>query len=148
MHVLPAECYHKSMPMSDTFSETFQASKKPPNFLYTVAVLSALLLAGLYFGMHLLPPRPWYIILCLILAIFVALSFTFSVPFYLLCRNYCPAHTYPRIIYSKGLKWGAFFSLGLTFYLGMRAFQVDTLLNLVLFGILYLFLLLYLRRRR
>jgi hypothetical protein len=52
------------------------------------------------------------------------------------------------MVYRRALKWGFYISIGVAFILGMRAFQVYSILNLALFLVLYFAIFLQIKGKR
>ena len=107
-----------------------------PKFLYTVLVFAALLWwALLRILVDRAPDNTWVILLFLIV-LFITLTLTLSLPFYIFFHRKAPEFANLRFLYRKSLKWSSLTGFLITGVLGLRAFNLGTLLNLGLFFIL------------
>lgn len=83
----------------------------------------------------------------MLLFVFVALGLTFSLPVYAGYRKLHPTFTDQRMLYHKGLKWGFYLAFGVTGLLFLKAFELLSALNVILFGLFYVILSAQLRGR-
>ncbi|OGC46535.1 hypothetical protein A2V49_00620 [candidate division WWE3 bacterium RBG_19FT_COMBO_34_6] len=119
-----------------------------PKFIYTVILFCIILWAIIVRYAFSTPPITFFKIAVLLTILFFALTFTISLPFYLYFHTKAPTFSNLRFLYHRSFKWGAFLSFGITFYFGLKAFNLDSLLNTVLFFVFYLLLFIQLRTKR
>lgn len=119
-----------------------------PSFLYTVIVINVFLWWYLVHWMITSRPDSAVNIFTFLFILFCALGLTLTFPFYFYFFKKVPLMTKLRAIYRRSLKWGFFLSSGVTFILGMKAFGVLTIINLILFTVLYYAIYLQLRAKR
>ena len=93
-------------------------------------------------------PSSFYNIFVFLSLLFVALSFTFSIPIYFFLYKMAPSFTNLKILYRRALRWGTFFSFGVIGTLGLKAFNLINMLNYGLFLILYISVFFSIKGRR
>jgi hypothetical protein len=109
-----------------------------PGFLYTTLVVDILCWIFVIRYMITIKPQNTGTIVPFLVLLFVALSLTFTFPIYFYFHTKAPLFTNLRAIFRRSLKWGVYFSLGIVFLLGLKAFKLFNIFNLVLFAVLYL----------
>jgi len=124
-----------------------------PKFLYTIIFLMVTFWTLLVRHWFLVDPLPDGItdsnaILIFLLLLFLALITTLSVPIYYFFHKKAPTFSNLRFLYRKSLKWSTFFSFGIVLFLGLRAFNLDTIINIFLFLVTYVLMFLQLRSSR
>lgn len=119
-----------------------------PSFIYTVIALAISLWAILIRWMVTTRPEGFTTILTFLIILFFALGLTLSLLFYYYFYRVSPTLIKLRAVYRRGAKWGFFSSAGIVFILGMKAFGVFNIINLLLFGVLYYALYIQLRAKR
>ncbi|MFC1756218.1 hypothetical protein ACFLZK_02385 [Patescibacteria group bacterium] len=124
-----------------------------PKFLYTILFLMVTfwtLLVRHWFLVDPLPDgaRDINAILIFLLLLFLALITTLSLPIYYFFHKQAPTFSNLRFLYRKSLKWSTFFSFGFVLYLGLRAFNLDTTINIFLFLVMYVLMFLQMRSTR
>lgn len=119
-----------------------------PGFIYTIIVISIGFWAFIIRWMITTRPETPVNILTFLVLLFFALSLTFSLLFYYYFYRISPTLIKLRAVYRRGAKWGFFLSAGIVFLLGMKAFKVFNIINLLLFGVLYYALYIQLRAKR
>lgn len=72
-----------------------------------------------------------------LIPLFLALTATISIPMYFFFFNKAPTFTNLKLLYRRSLKWALFFSFGLSVIVGLKIFGVFTIINVILFCILY-----------
>ena len=119
-----------------------------PGFLYTV-ILADLISWGLFtwFIIYVKPDSTRNIIFFLLLFL-ICLSLLVSIPLYFCFQKKARSFKDERKIYRKSLKWSLFNSLVITSFLALRAFKLFNLINVVLLGIFFISLLIYIKNRR
>lgn len=119
-----------------------------PTFMYTVIFASIMLWAFLYRFMGTVAPDGFSNIFTFLALLFLAVSLTLSMPIYFYLQAKAPTFSNLRYLYRKSLRWSMFLALGPVFYLGLRAFNLDNLINTILYFVLYLLVFLQLRTKR
>ena len=119
-----------------------------PGFLYTV-IFAYLISWGLFtwFIITVKPDSTKNIIFFLLLLI-ICLSLLISVPFYFYFQNSTRGFKDERKVYRKSLKWSFFNVLLITSVLALRAFKLFSLINIILLGIFFITLVIYIKNRR
>lgn len=80
--------------------------------------------------------------------LFLCLGLSFSFPFYFFYKKKYPKFTDLKQLFRRALKWGFFISFGIVTIAFLRAFHIDTLLNIGLVGIFYIAVFVHLRGRK
>ncbi|OGC58401.1 hypothetical protein A2976_00055 [candidate division WWE3 bacterium RIFCSPLOWO2_01_FULL_41_9] len=108
-----------------------------PKSIFTMMLIDALL--WFYWIRELFNTRPETTesVLRFLLLLFFALGLALSFPFYFYFFKKAPDFTNLRLLYRRCLKWGFYLSFGTVFLFGLRAFHALTILNVVLFLVLY-----------
>lgn len=124
-----------------------------PKFLYTIVFLAAIfwtLLVRQFFFVDPFIESALNVdaVLIFILLLFLALNTTLSLPIYFFFHIKAPTFSNLRFLYRKALKWSTFLSFGVCFYLGLRVFDLDTIINVFLFLVTYVLIFLQLRSSR
>jgi hypothetical protein len=119
-----------------------------PKFLYTV-ILAAVGLWVLV-GSTMINTRPDSTgrILYFLLLVCLAVTLSVSIPVYLYFFKKAPTFTNLRFLYRKGIKWGLYVGSLTAMFLGLRAFNLATTLNLALLAIFYVMIFLQFRGQR
>lgn len=111
-----------------------------PKFLYTIVVASIASWIGFYSYLTSTSPDTFTDILIFLGILLFALVMTLSLPIYYILHKQAPTFSNLRFLYRKSLKWSLFFSFGLVFLMGLRAYGLDNLVNVTLFVIFYFLL--------
>lgn len=124
-----------------------------PKFLYTIIFLMVTFWTLLIRQLFLVDPLPSGktnidAILVFLLLLFLALVTTLSLPIYFIYHKRAPTFSNLRFLYRKSLRWATFLSFGIVFYLGLRVFDLDTVINIFLFLVVYTLIFLQLRSSR
>ena len=109
-----------------------------PKFIKFVVVLAVLLWVWLAFLVLKTLPNSYVSIFLFLGVLFLALSFTISLPFYFIYCKKLPNFTNLKLLYRKSLKWGMFISFGVVGLLFLKALNLINLLNSGLFGLLWI----------
>jgi len=80
--------------------------------------------------------------------LFLCLGLSFSFPFYFFYKKKYPKFTDLKQLFRRAVKWGFFISFGIVMIAFLRAFHIDTLLNIGLVGIFYIAVFVHLRGRK
>ncbi|OGC47866.1 hypothetical protein A2886_03320 [candidate division WWE3 bacterium RIFCSPHIGHO2_01_FULL_42_13] len=107
-----------------------------PKFLYTVLVFAALLWWALLRILVGKAPDNAWVILLFLLVLLITLTLTLSLPLYLLFHKRAPEFANLRFLYRKSLKWSVLLGFFVTGILGLRAFNLGSTLNIILFSLL------------
>lgn len=119
-----------------------------PKFFYTISALTLLIWAVvIYFGSGTVPDSTLNIFL-FVLGIFLALGLTFTTLAFLYFNHRASMFMNKHILFRRSIKYGFFASLCFSGFLLLRAFDLASVLNLVLFFILCAFLYMQLRSAR
>jgi hypothetical protein len=124
-----------------------EKQKKIPKFFYSIFLLLFLLWGGLIAFVLTVSPSKFLTIAGFLTLLFIALSFTFSLPIY----KYRKAKSLlsgARMIYRKSLRWGFFYSFLVTGTLGFKAYDLINPLNYGMFLLLCLGIYFWLRELR
>jgi len=119
-----------------------------PKFIYTIILLSALF--WFLFGRHVYLTEPVSLdaVLIMLLLLFLALMSTLSLPIYFYLHAKAPTFSNLRFLYRKSIKWSTYLAFGAVFYMGLRAFKLDNIVNITLFLIMYVLAFLQMRTKR
>ena len=109
-----------------------------PKFLITIITLVGILWGILVYLIFGTQPNNYTSIFLFLIILFLTLSFTFSIPVFFFLKKKFPKFEVIKLLYRKGLKWGMFFSLGITGGLFLKALNLINLLNFGLFLLLYI----------
>lgn len=119
-----------------------------PGFLYTV-ILADLISWGFWLRfIYSAKPDSTRNITFFLLLLLICLSLLVSIPLYFYFQRTTRGFKDERKIYRKSLKWSLFNSLVITSFLSLRAFRLFSLINIVLLGIFFLSLFIYIKNRR
>ncbi len=80
--------------------------------------------------------------------LFLALMTTLSLPIYFYFHAKAPTFSNLRFLYRKSIKWSTYLAFGVVLYMGLRAFDLDNIVNVSLFLIMYVLMYLQLRSKR
>lgn len=119
-----------------------------PKFLYTVIIFSVLFWVLGIRQIIYHKPDSFTNIFGFLFFLFWALSGTLSIIFYWIFYLKAPQYSTLKNLYRRGVKYSLFFASGVVALLALKAFGLWTLLNLVLFIILYMAVYMQLRSRR
>ena len=119
-----------------------------PKFLYTILVFAALTWWGLISLLTKNPPEGTTLILSVLVLIFITLTATLSIPGYFISQSKAPEFTNLRVIYRRSLRVSLVLSSCIVGFLGLRAFALDTALNLTLYLILCVMIVLHFLSKR
>lgn len=119
-----------------------------PGFLYTV-ILADLISWGfwVWFIFNIKPDSTWNIVFFFLLLLICA-SFLISIPLYFYFQKSTRGFKNDRKVYRKSLKWSLFGSILITSFLAIRAFKLFNLINIILLGIFFVSLFIYIKNRR
>lgn len=119
-----------------------------PKFIYTILFIVFGLWYWVFSYVSSESPDTYTRILMFLVLVFVALALTLSIPLYYYLHKKASTFSNLRFLFRKAVKWGFYFSFGIVFFLGLRAFYLDTFINVVLFLIMYVLVLLQLTSKR
>jgi hypothetical protein len=119
-----------------------------PKFLYTIIVLSTVFWALFVRHVYYTEPDSLERVLIFLLLLFLALMSTLSLPIYFYFHAKAPTFSNLRFLYRKSIKWSTYIALGVVFYLGLDAFNLDNIVNVTLFLIVYILAFLQMRTKR
>jgi hypothetical protein len=119
-----------------------------PKFFYSVIFIVILAWGLLTYIVLGGSPDTYPSIFLFIIALFIALGFSLSVPIYVSMRRKNPGFANDNLVYRKSLKYGLFISLGISGVAFLRAFRILSLLNVGLFMLLYLGIFYQLKSKR
>ena len=108
-----------------------------PKFIYTILIIDAVvwgIVAKFMFGSKPDSAVNFSVFLILFL---VALTLTFSMPIYFYLYRKSPTFTNLRFIFRKSLKYGFYIGLCVCLILVLKFLHILTVLNAVLFLVLY-----------
>lgn len=114
-----------------------------PKFLYTVVTFAAITWWVLIKIVTKYPPEGNLLILGVLLLVFLAIASTVSIPGYFFFKRKAPDFTNLRVLYRRSLKVSFVAAGCITGFLVLRAFALDTALNLTLFLILCVMIVLH-----
>ena len=108
-----------------------------PKFIYTILIFDAAIWGVIAKFMLSNKPDSVVNIAVFLLLLLVALSLTFSMPIYFYFYRKSPTFTNLRFIFRKSLKYGFYIGLCVCLILVLKFFGVLTILNAILFLVLY-----------
>lgn len=114
-----------------------------PKFLYTIVTFAAITWWILIKIVTKYPPEGNLLILGVLLLVFLAITSTISIPGYFFFKQKAPDFTNLRVLYRRSFKVAVITSGCITGFLTLRAFALDTALNLTLFLILCVMIVLH-----
>lgn len=119
-----------------------------PKFLYTIIL--GTIISGVYFANLLLntSPESTSRIFLFLAVLGIFLTLLLSLIFYFVLKNESPNFSNLRYIYRKAFKIGVILSSGIVLYLGLKAFELATVLNVILLISIYAIFLSNILRRR
>jgi len=82
------------------------------------------------------------------LLLFLALMSTLSLPFYFYFHVRAPTFSNLRFLYRKSIKWSTYLAFGIVSFMILRAFNLDNIVNITLFLIMYVLAFLQMRTKR
>ncbi len=118
-----------------------------PKFMYTIFVISGVAWLSFYRFITHIPPDSYFRIVLFNVLLILSLTLTFSIPIYFYFHYKAPTFTNLRFLYRKSLRWSLFFAAGIVFVVVLKIFELDTPLNLILFGLFYVLLYMQLKPR-
>jgi hypothetical protein len=93
-------------------------------------------------------PDSYISIFSFVTALFIAFSFTLSIPSFLYLKRKKPVFLSENLLYRKSLKYGFYIAFGIYGVALLKAFKIVSLLNLGLFMLLYLGIFYQLKSKR
>ena len=119
-----------------------------PRFMYSVFVSLVFLWSTVVYLIFKTAPNSYLSILSFLIILFLALSFTFSIPLFFYQKKVHPKFKNVKFLYRKGLKWSLFVSFGIVSFLFLKALDLINLLNFGLFLLLYTGILYQIKSKR
>jgi hypothetical protein len=107
-----------------------------PKFFYTVVVAALIAWTGVFLVGSSTAPISTGSILFFMLTLFVALGITFTLVAFVYFNYRASLFMNRRILFRRSLKYGYFAGFFVTGILTLRAFDLDTAINYILFTIL------------
>src|SRR5687768_7656714 len=108
-----------------------------PKFIYTFIVSTLVLwVVVLFLGANISPDSGINIFIFLF-GLFLGFGMTFTILSFLFFSRKFHIYATPRVLVRKAFKWGFYASFGLTSLLTLKAFDLLTILNTILFLVIY-----------
>jgi hypothetical protein len=124
-----------------------QTMQSMPKFIYSIYLFMVLSWAAVFFMILNTKPESPLPIVLMLLFLFFALGFTFSIPVFIGYKKLHPTFTDQRSLYRKGFKWGFYLAFGVVGIAFLKAFELLQPLNVVLFVLFYAILSVQLKGR-
>ena len=119
-----------------------------PGFLYTI-IVADLISWGLFtWFISVVKPDSTRNVILFLSLLLICLSLFVSIPTYFYFQKTIHGFKEDRKIYRKSLKWSFFNSFLIVAFLSLKAFELFSLVNVVLLGIFFISLLIYIKNRR
>lgn len=119
-----------------------------PKFFYSVILALIASWGFIFYLIFTVPAGSYTVIFLFIGALFIALSFSFSIPLYRYLKRKTPDFLNENLLYRNSLKYSAFIAFGISGIAFLRAFKIISLLNMGLFMLLYLGIFYQLKSKR